>query len=162
MAMTETTTQGRGWRWFAGDNDEMYRTGPCDSREAAIAAAIHGGTGREYGAEPPQHTIYLIEARQDPIDLSDWVDVDAMVENLHERLGDDLGSEDGESPAEGAWTDEQHADLETAIKVAVAAWQARHAIVVTPRMFTDSRNAERITLPEEASPTPDAAPIAAE
>ena len=117
----------------------MYCVGPHASRQAALDEATRRWPGI---------SLRLIEARQDSIELAGWIDVDMMVERLHESLGDDFGGEDGESPAEDAWNDAQHADLETAIKAAVSAWQARHRIIVTPRTFTASRNAEIVILAE--------------
>lgn len=130
-----TPATRRVWQWFAGEAEDYYYVGPCASRAEAIEKAERKWPGR---------TIHLIEARQDPVQLAKWISVDDMVERLHESLGNDLGGEDGESPAEDAWTDAQHRDLEASIERAVVEWQARHRIVVVPRTFSATRNAEVI------------------
>lgn len=133
-----------GWRWFAGENDEYYYSGPHNTRAEAEADAAVRWPGRPF---------HLIEAQQAPIDLAGAINIDDMLDRLHAQLGDEFGGEDGDSPAEGAWTDEQQDDLEAMVKAAARAWTEKHAIVVTPRSFTDTRNAEWIK--------PDSAPVPA-
>jgi len=117
-----------GWFWFSGSNDEWYQNGPCKTREQAILE-LDGEGG------------YIIEARQDPVKLSDYADLEGAIERAHEGSYDLIG-EDGDPIFEV--TPEQEKDLIARLKAAADQWQADHKLVFTPRMFTATRNAEKI------------------
>ena len=116
-----------GWTWWSGRDGENY-TDANDTRDAAIAA-LEGEGG------------YIIEARQDPLDLSDYLDAADLLERAEEAAFDQA-NEDGDPIFDAK--PEQIADLEARLKRACDEWQAAHGLVFTPWCFTASRNRERI------------------
>ncbi|EKS29279.1 hypothetical protein [Afipia felis] len=138
-----------GWKWWAGTNDEVMTYGPHDTREDAIREAQEDRIG-EFQEDDGTWKIgcHVVEARQDPLRLADWIDTDRLLERAEESLADsDRVGCDGD---EGPWfacTPEQDRDLAERIKRACDEWQAQHGLVFTCRTFSASRNAEYVVVP---------------
>ncbi|RWR30507.1 hypothetical protein D2T29_12615 [Sinirhodobacter populi] len=140
-----------GWQWWAGrTEDGMMTIGPCATREDAIAEAIADGFGEwlDESQDPPawKNTFVVIEGRQDPLMLADWIDVERLLEFADAELANSnrVSSEFDYGP----WFDaapEQEVDLWKCIMTACDEWQKRHGLVFTCRKFSASRNAETVT-----------------
>lgn len=118
--MTET-----GWEWWSGSSDE-YFTSSHDTREEAIAA-LDGEGG------------YIVEARQDPIKLSNFIDADYLLEWAEENVerSENLDAVFDVTP-------QQEADLGHRLREACDQWQLENGLVFHSDLFTDMRNAEGI------------------
>lgn len=108
--------------WWAGDNEEFFRIGPCGTREEAL------GEARGYFGE--EATIHLIHAA-----IADWCApggdqvIDMMIDN-----SDDLFVEDGFPDMAG--TKEAVAAAEAELDHLLATWLAKHrAIFPDPTSF---------------------------
>ena len=142
------------WQWWAGSNEEWMQHGPFESREDAIAESVSDGTG-EFKDEDGSLKlgIHVVEARQDPLRLSEWLELDQLIERAEENLADSdrVASEyDG-----GPWfeiTFEQKTDLEKRIRQACDEWQAAHGLAFKTRRFSASRNSEYLVVPAEVKP----------
>lgn len=138
-----------GWKWWAGTNEEIMTYGPRDTREDAIREAQEDRMG-EFQDEDGTWKIgcHVVEARQDPLRLADWIDVDRLLERAEESLADSdrVGAEGDEGP----WfecTPEHERDLAERIARACDEWQAAHGLVFTCQTFSASRNAEYVVVP---------------
>ena len=145
------------WQWWAGANDEWFTVGPCDTKEEAIHQAIGDEVGLRFdkSQDPPCWTqsFQVVEARQDPLKLSDWIDAERIIERANEALADSdrVSSEINDGP----WFEAavgQESDLIRRIKLACDEWQAAHGLVFHSNTFSHQRNSETITpdLPSEA------------
>lgn len=137
-----------GWNWFAGDGSEVYRVGPCATRDDAIAEAVENQLGAdqdEYGGWVAHFDV--VEACNDPLRLAVWIDVEAMIERAEERLYDSsrLSSEIDEGTIFDP-TPEQTADLQRRIRLACDEWQLAHGLVFTCQTFSAMRNHERLSI----------------
>ncbi|NTG85841.1 hypothetical protein G6L15_06715 [Agrobacterium rhizogenes] len=137
------------WQWWAGDNEEWMSVGPCVSREEAIAAATDECVG-EFKDDDGQWklSIHVVEARQDPLRLADWIGADRLLEMADDQLCDsDRVSHEYE---EGPWfaaSTEQEADLAERIKRACDDWQAAHGLMFKSSTFTHTRNKDGVVVP---------------
>lgn len=148
--MTDNATKAE-WGWWAGRDDEWFTFGPEPTREAAIESAIQDGCGEyEYGGRT-HHSFHIVEAKQEPLRLADWIGVSWMLEQAEERLmdSDRVCSEYDDGPWFEA-TKEQEADLATMLKAACDAWQAKHDLTFTCSTFSHARNHEYVDTREEA------------
>lgn len=136
------------WRWWCSSDAETYQ-GPHFTREDAIAAGLDYSMGehRDESGKLMCH-FYIAEARQAPLLLSDWIDVERMIIDADETLSesDRTAAECDEGPFFEV-SSEQHNDLEARIKAACNEWQKAHALVFTCKTFSDSRNQETILRP---------------
>lgn len=139
-----------GWEWWAGTQEEWMTIGPCATRDDAIAEMVHDGAGEwlDDSVDPPvwRNSFYVIEARQDPLRVADWVDADWIIEKAEENLSnsDRVGAENDDGP----WFEcskELEADLAARLKKACDDWQRDHGLVFTCQTFSHSRNCEQIT-----------------
>lgn len=130
-----------GWAWWASfDGGERYSVGPEVSREAVIEAA------REYGGGDP---FVVVEATQRPVRLSDFIDVEDLVERADERAWEDHGDPDdpddsGNPIFDFSATGPVAANLEARIKRAVDEWQDANGVAPVSWRFTETRNEETI------------------
>jgi hypothetical protein len=126
------------WKWWAGQGGEHYTSGPHDNREAAVES------GRD---EFDGDAFEICEAKQDPLKLSDWIDVERLLEDAEEGISDsDRVCADFDEPPFFEINAEQEKDLTERIKRACDEWQAAHGLVFTARTFSNVRNHE--TFPE--------------
>jgi hypothetical protein len=138
-----------GWKWWAGTNDEIMTYGPHDTREDAIREAQEDRVGEfQDGDGTWKIGCHVVEARQDPLRLADWVDVDDLLTRAEESLADSdrVGAEGDEGP----WfecTPEQEKDLAERIQLACDDWQQVNGLVFTCQTFSASRNAEYVVVP---------------
>ena len=116
------------WKWYSGTNDENFSNGPFDTREQAVAE-LDG-----YGG-------YVVLARKVPLRLSEYFDVDTLLENA-EDVAYDLCNEDGDPLFDVS--KEQSKDLQARIRAAIDAWQYAHNLTFVPWAFTGTKNLERI------------------
>lgn len=140
-----------GWKWFAGGNDEYFSIGPCDTRDEAIAEATQDCSG-EFQDEADgkwKVGIHLVEARQDPLRLSRFVDVERMLERAEEDVSEsDMVNYDfGDDGPFFKATPVQENDLEARIKKACDEWQDAHSIAYKPHTFSASRNHDYVVVP---------------
>lgn len=142
---------GDGWQWWAGFNDEWMTIGPRPTRESAIDEAVQDGSGEflDESEDPPvwKNTIYVTEARQDPLRLADWIGLSWLLERAEEQLADSdrVACENDDGP----WfevTPEQDKDLQERIRRACDQWQADHALVFTTATFSHQRNSEHLVV----------------
>lgn len=127
-----------GWNWWAGDNDEHYRVGPCESRDEALAEAT------DYFGDA--ETIFLIEAC-----VATWgaPSADSVIGDMLDNC-DDLFAEDYPDGLDG--TKEEQAEAEKELQAALDGWMAKWSrIFPTPTRFACSRNHETVAQPEQPS-----------
>jgi hypothetical protein len=145
MERVEHSAGGSGvtsadWEWWAGQGGEHFTSGPHDSREAAVEA------GKE---EFPGEPFDICEAKQAPLKLSDWIDVDRIMQDAEDSIDEsDRVCSDFDEPPYFPVTPEQEKDLTARIKRACDEWQAAHGLVFTVRTFSDARNHESIPAEE--------------
>lgn len=120
-----------GWKWFAGSNDEHYTVGPCETRDEALMLA----------GDEDWDVIYLVEARQDPVDMSKMIDGPDIYERWLED-DEELFDEDGRCCVDVK--EHQLKDLSEMLVMAVRHWQAKHAIAPVKYLFSATRNYEEI------------------
>ena len=128
------------WKWWTGHGGEHYTSGPHDSREAAIEAGRDEFCGEAFD---------ICEAKQNPLKLSQWINVERMVVDADESVGDsDRVCGEFDEPPYFPVTPEQEKDLTERIKRACDEWQAAYGLVFTVRTFSDVRNHETIPASE--------------
>lgn len=143
------TVREANWQWWAGDNDEWFTVGPCDTKEEAIQQAIEDEVGLWFdkSQDPPclMQAFHVVEARQDQLKLSDWVDAEQIIERADEALADSdrVSCENGDGPWFEA-TPDQDVDLTRRIKLACDEWQTAHGLVFHSNTFSHQRNSETI------------------
>lgn len=145
------------WQWWAGISDEYLTVGPCPTREAVIAAAMDERLG-EIEVDGNWFCYFNIcEARQDPLRLADYIDVESMVERADEAVSesDRIIYEHDEGPFFDP-PQAQLIDLEAKIKAACDAWQVEHGLRYVPNTFSDVRSEEamRIMVKPLDNPSP--------
>lgn len=129
-----TAKQAGEWGWWSSRDEENY-IGPFKTREAAVAD-LDGDWG------------FICEARTNPVPLSKWIDVDAMLDMANEALADEGMSDPDGDPVFDIST-EQLADLRRRIKQACDEWQAINGLVFLPWAFSEMRNKARISPDDE-------------
>lgn len=134
------------YKWWAGRDEEHFSLGPFDTREQAIDE----GRSEFYDDEGPG--FHIIEAAKRLLDVSKFMSAAQFVENLLERVDEDIidehGNEDGDPMLDP--TPEQEKDLAAMFKATFGAWQLKHKIVVEPYVFTHTRHREHVP----AAPAP--------
>lgn len=144
------------WQWWAGSSEEWCTVGPEGTREAIIQAATNDSLGEfEHEGGGWNLSFHIVEARQDPLRLADWIGADQLIE----RANDDMSDSDRVSSEydDGPWfecTPEQEKDLEMRIKRACDEWQAAHGLRFSCSTFSHTRNSENIIveLPDDRAP----------
>lgn len=153
--MTENCNTTSPWQWWAGTSEELCWVGPEDTREAIIQAATNDSLG-EFQDEKDGHWklgFYIVEARQDPLRLADWIESDRLLERAEDSVADsDRTSSECD---DGPWfrcTPEQEQDLEERIKRACDEWQADHQLTFSCMTFSHTRNQRHVVvdLPQDA------------
>lgn len=149
--MTEkcTQTSDTGWAWWSGTDEEWMSFGPCATREDAIEEARQDACGEFEDVDGTWRVaVHVVEARQDPLRLANWIDVERMLEHAEDSLGesDRVGSEYDEGPWFEA-TKEQERDLVDRIMRACDEWQASHGLVFKCSTFSASRNHDHVVVP---------------
>lgn len=145
------------WQWWAGSDEEWCTVGPEDAREAIIQAAINDSLGEfEHEGGGWNLSFHIVEARQDPLRLADWIEADRLLERAEEGMSDSdrVSSEYDDGP----WfecTPEQEKDLEERVKRACDEWQAAHGLVFSCATFSHTRNKEHVIveLPDDRATT---------
>lgn len=138
------------WKWWAGTNEEWMQIGPCDTREQAIAEAQYDASGEFTDDEDGRWKVgfHVVEARQDPLRLADWIGLPNLLERADESLvdSDRVSCEYDDGPWFEA-TPAQEADLIERIRQACDDWQTAHGLTFKTQTFSDSRNAEYVVVP---------------
>ncbi len=145
------------WQWWAGSDEEWCTVGPEDTRGAIIQAATNDSLGEfEHEGGGWNLSFHIVEARQDPLRLADWIEADRLLERAEESMSDSdrVSSEYDDGP----WfecTPEQEKDLEERVKRACDEWQAAHRLVFTCATFSHTRNKEHVIveLPDDRATT---------
>lgn len=123
--------------------------GPCATRDEAIEDARLDACGEFQDEDGTWKVgVHVVEARQDPLRLADWIDVERMLECAEDQLAesDRVSYEHDDGPWFEA-TKEQEADIVKRIERACDEWQAAHGLVFTCRTFSASRNHESVVVP---------------
>lgn len=148
---------GSPWQWWAGSSEEWCTIGPEDTREAIIQAATNDSLGEFENEEGGWNLgFYIVEARQDPLRLADWIESDRLLERAEDSMADsDRTSSEYD---DGPWfscTPEQEKDLEERVKRACDEWQAAHKLTFSCPTFSHTRNQEHIIveLPDDRATT---------
>lgn len=126
------------WKWWVGSDGETYDSGPLETRDEAVRIASEEMDGG-----------HIVEAYQEPIDLSKSFSASSWLEETDERLLEDFGGENGPDSFLCAITKEQEHDLEECIRMTIERWQKRHSISVVPWLFSAARNHEYIEAKDE-------------
>lgn len=134
------------YKFYASRDEELCTIGPCDTREQVIEAAKDDAMGEYQDEEGNWRLIfYIMEAQNDPVKLSDWIDVDHMIGHAEERIGDsDRVAYEYDEPPYFEFKNELYKDLEAKVKKACDDWQQEHGIVFTVRTFSHVRGSELI------------------
>lgn len=142
------------WKWWAGHDEEWMQVGPCDTADQAVEEAVSDELGFDYDATSGFNkcTFYLCEARSDPLRLSDWIDVEDILERAEERISDSdrVGCEADEGPFFEC-TPEQKQELVDAVRDVVDRWQLSHDLKFSCLTFSHTRGGEwrTVVLTEE-------------
>ena len=145
------------WQWWAGSSEEWCTVGPEDTRAAIIQAATNDSLGEfEHEGGGWNLGFYIVEARQDPLRLADWIESDRLLERAEDNVAD--SDRAGSEYDDGPWfkcTPEQEKDLEERIKRACDEWQAAHALIFSCSTFSHARNQEHVVVdhPQNATAT---------
>ncbi len=140
------------WQWWAGKDEEVFTVGPEDTREAIIQAAIDDCLGECQDDDGTwKLSFHIVEARQDPLRLADWIEADELLERAEDGVADsDRTSSEND---DGPWFEcspEQEKDLQERIKRACDEWQAAHGLVFTCITFSHTRNSEHVFIDHPA------------
>lgn len=144
--MSDTQT---GWSWWTSQDAETYTEGPFASRAEAVEAGMNYCMGEHVDERGTRMLrFYITEARQAPLNLGDWIDVDDIIQRAEEQLSesDRTAAECDEGPFFD-YPGETFADLEARIKQACTDWQAAHSLIFTCKTFSASRSEETICVP---------------
>lgn len=134
-------TKEPSWGWYASADDQNYHCGPEPTRDAIIQAA----TGDEIGLlDDGGLAFHIVEAWQAHVDLADHFDAAEFIEAVNESISD-YGGEDGEPVVD--LSSVANASLETAVRAAIAKWQADNNMRFRNWIFSGTRNGETITIP---------------
>ena len=112
------TAPAMDWKWFAGQDEEIYQLGPFDSREEALEA----------GKAEWWDNVHIVEAQLRFLDLADAIDA----EDIIERWFDDDDSMTGPIDMEGEpifdLTSEQEQELSRDLIAAARRFGTRHGL----------------------------------
>jgi hypothetical protein len=144
------------WQWWVGENEDRYSTGPCATREEAIAEALDNDVGFEESADGSINRLHLCEALMlPPSRLADYLDLVNIIERADEKA-DDAGliDPDGDQNFFNS-SENQFEDLRCRLKRACDEWQQAHGLVFQSLLFKKARNAEFVELRNTAKPPKD-------
>lgn len=152
--VTAEPEAGEGWWWWASSDGEMYRIGPCASRDQALHEAVADGVGEQ---EDGSFIIHLCEARQDPLRIGDWITHCDLIEAAEEAIYDsDRVSPEFDDVVFDV-TGPQGDDLMERIKTACDNWQHAHGLKFSSSTFSEQRSIEEVVVPApEATAEPPA------
>lgn len=140
------------WQWWAGRDEGWMTVGPCPTREHAIDEMVQDGGGEylDETQDPPvwMNSFTVVEARQDPLRLADWIGADWILERADEALcdSDRVSCENDDGPWFEA-TKEQEADLIGRLRAACDEWQVSNGLKFHSTTFSHSRNHETVKTP---------------
>jgi hypothetical protein len=114
--------------WHYSSNEEWFQSDPCDSREEAIAEAMH-----ELSLEPGDRFWIGRAVPITPEDVAEHItDADTIVEQIGSYFYDNLGDQSPE--CEFTAKPEDAKELEHGIAAVIAAWLTKHDIIKSHRM----------------------------
>lgn len=124
-----------GYRWYAGNDDEVFQVGPCESRQEAFDEA----KGMDW------EIIYLVNATK--------VEMTApMLDDFAERILEDVIESNmeawGEDGCDDGWTPEQHAQLAGMLRQVLATFLERNPLKTWT--FAHQRWAETWVITDES------------
>ncbi|NZD50518.1 hypothetical protein [Rhizobium leguminosarum] len=136
------------WQWWAGSNEEWMTVGPCDTREQVIAEATDDRIGEDLVDGKWILAFHIVEARQDPLRVADWIGADRLLEYAEDNIADSdrVGAENDDGPWFPA-TDDQEADLIARVKAACDDWQTAHGLKFKSFTFSHTRNGADVVVP---------------
>lgn len=135
------------WLWWAGSSEERFEVGPEGSREAIIQAATNDSLGETDDDGSWKLRFHIVEARQDPLRIADWLDLDALIERAEDNVADSdrVASENDDGP----WfecTPMQEKDLRQRVEKACDEWQAANGLAFKTATFSHTRNSEHVVV----------------
>lgn len=139
------------WNWYAGENEEVLTVGPLPTREAVIKEAAGQRLGEHLDKVDGSWKLafHVVEARQDPLRLSAYVDAERLLEDAENSLeSSDRMTEMDEGPIFDCSADQQ-ADLEARVREVCDRWQESHGLTFRVKSFSHARNGERVVMKGE-------------
>lgn len=139
-------TEG-AWQWWAGRSEEWFEVGPEATKEAIIQAATNDSLGETDDDGSWKLSFHIVEARQDPLRIADWLDLDALIERAEDNVADSdrVASENDDGP----WFEcspEQEKDLRQRVAQACDEWQAANGLAFKTATFSHTRNSEHVVV----------------
>lgn len=125
--MTDTLNK---WQWYVGHDEEVYTSGPYDTRDEAAYIARE-----EYGGG------HIVEAKRCALELSKEFGVGDFLERIDEAHYD-FQNENGD-PVFDISTEAQ-SRLEICVRATITQWQKDEALTFVPGAFSAQRNEEWI------------------
>lgn len=143
--------------WWASDNDERYKIGPCATRQEAIDEAISQGIFTELDPEPPEHPNWRIAIHVVEADSPDMIDVSINYYRAA-RLLEDMEENEYEMwldpDSDGLFADvttAQKTDLAERLTKSFREWVTEHGLTLRYSAFQNTRNAEVVYLPHPSN-----------
>ncbi len=135
------------WQWWAGRSEEWFDVGPEGTKAAIIKAATNDSLGENDDDGSWKLSFHIVEARQDPLRIADWLDLDALIERAEDNVADSdrVASENDDGP----WFEcspEQEKDLRQRVARACDEWQAAHGLAFKTATFSHTRNSEHVVV----------------
>lgn len=144
--MSELTEEN--WAWWAGtEYSDTFAVGPCATRQEAIDQACAEKVGYREKDGEAYCRMTITEAINPALQLSDWIDVEEMVDRADEQVADsDRVCYEFDEPPYFAIEPEAFKDLTDRVKRAVSDWQKIHRPNFKVCTFERMRNTETVII----------------
>lgn len=137
-----------GWKWYSGNDEEHFSLGPFETRQDAIDTARDDACGEFQDVDGSWKVgIHLVEARKESLRLSEWIDVERMIERADEDVGESDRASENDDPPYFDIGPAYAAVLERRIKAVVDAWQKSSGLTFDTYTFSAMRNPEYVVVP---------------
>lgn len=142
------------WGWWAGQSDEWFEVGPCDTRADAIieAAADEIGRYQRPGESAARLHLHVARAQVQHINLAQWFgpdDIKFWLERAGERMDENgAGADfDGNHHPLAEISNQDVADLLASIRSAIWHWQERKGYPLRSAWLINMTEVETIDIP---------------
>ncbi|MDE4303988.1 hypothetical protein PXK30_03575 [Phaeobacter gallaeciensis] len=140
-------------KWWASMSEERLGSGPCDTKEGAIAEALHAGEFIEIDPDDENPdwrvSMWVGEYQHKHVNLAQYFDAKRFIDDAYEPIDEngEGADEDGERhPLEELSTDDIEA-LESAVRQAIWTWQHDRKIPLKSWWVEAVSGHEPVTLP---------------